>query len=631
MQRKKKQEAFAANPRTLGPLTELENHLPLDWWKLLFNALYVKTDGDVVEDTELTKKEVEFLLRTTSTQRGDRILDLCCGQGRHALELQRQGYKNVTGVDRSRYLIRLARQRATKENLAPKFHEGDARRLRFTENCFDVVLVMGNSFGYFDMVQDDAEVLKQVRHVLRSGGTMLLDLADGAWMKENFQRRSWEWIDKDQFVCRERELAEDSNRLISREVIVDAEKGVIADQFYAERLYDESSIAELLTANGFENVKIHSGWATESERNQDLGMMAHRMWVTAINRTKAPAKKVAKVSYPRVTVLLGDPLLADPVKLNNRFNEEDYVTIERLKTALSGLDSFTFSYQNDHSQLMNHLIEHPPEFVLNLCDEGFRNDPEKELHVSAILEMLKIPYTGAGPACLGLCYQKHLVSAIATSIDIPVPLEALIGCNEIGGRIPAIYPALIKPAKGDSSYGINMHAVVQNPDQAIEQISYLKNELDVSEVLIQEYLQGAEVSVGIIGNPDTGFTCLPILEVDYSHLPDELPKILSYESKWMPDSPYWTGIQYREFAGNEDNQRLLYDLTTRLFKQLQCRDYARFDFRYDANGVPKLLEVNPNPGWCWDGKLNIMNEMAGRTYMELLGMILHAAQKRFTA
>ncbi len=617
----------SVHPRTLGPLTELENHLPPEWWKTLFNALYLKTDADVVEDNRITGEEIDFILRNTGAVRGDRILDLCCGQGRHSLELLRRGYKLVTGVDRSRYLIRLAKQRAQRESLAGKFHEGDARKLRFPENSFDVVLVLGNSFGYFDMATDDAAVLKRVRTVLRAGGTLLLDLANGAWLRDNFQRRSWEWIDKDQFVCRERELTTDS-RLISREVIVDAEKGVIADQFYAERLYDEASIAELLLHNGFEQVRFNGGHATQSERNQDLGMMEHRIWVTAVNKPKRTRKKVVAVPYPKVTVLLGDPHLPDEVKLNGQFNEEDFITVDKLKSALAGLGDYSFSYMNDHTSLLQELITNPPEFVFNLCDEGYWNDPLKELHVPAMLEMLKVPYTGAGPACLGICYNKNLVSAIATSVDVPVPAESLITEQEMGGTIPAIYPALLKPAKGDSSFGINMNAVVNSPEEAIEQIAYIKNELGVGAILIQEFLQGTEVSVTLVGNPDCGYTYLPILEVDYSELPPDLPKILSYESKWEPDSPYWTQIRYREYAGPEDRQRLLYDYSARLFERLECRDYARFDFRFDGNGVPKLLEVNPNPGWCWDGKLNLMNEMAGKTYKDLLEMILTAAQRR---
>src|SRR6266446_9567211 len=94
--------------RTLGPVSDLERHLPSDWWRTLFNSLYLETDGDVVENDRNTEQEIDLLIRSVGLEPNDRILDLCCGQGRHALELARRGFKCVTGIDRSRYLIRLA-------------------------------------------------------------------------------------------------------------------------------------------------------------------------------------------------------------------------------------------------------------------------------------------------------------------------------------------------------------------------------------------------------------------------------------------------------------------------------------------------------------------------------------------
>ena len=133
--------------RTLGPVSDLERHLPPEWWKGLFNALYLKTDGDVVENGENTRRDVDVLIKGLNLQPKQRILDLCCGQGRHAIEL---GYLNLYGIDRSRYLIRLARKRAQEGGLTVHFSEGDARKIRFGESSLDVVYLMGNSFCNFD-------------------------------------------------------------------------------------------------------------------------------------------------------------------------------------------------------------------------------------------------------------------------------------------------------------------------------------------------------------------------------------------------------------------------------------------------------------------------------------------------
>ena len=621
----------SSTARTLGPVSDLERHLPSDWWRTLFNAVYLRTDGDVVENDANTIKEVDVLLKSAGIEPNDRILDLCCGQGRHSIELARRGFKNVTGIDRSRYLIRLGRRRARAESLSVAFQEGDARKFRVPESSFDVVCLMGNSFGYFEREEDDELVLASVKRGLRSGGTLAMDLADGEWMRTHFERRSWEWIDQVHFVCRERSLAADGVRLISREVVTHAERGVIADQFYAERLYTRAGIVDLFERVGFTNVRFHDSLCAESERNQDLGMMAQRMFLTARAPVKAAVAAKRRLIFPDITVIVGDPRLPDSVKLNGKFNPQDIETVGRLRDALGELVDYRFTMLDNHAALLTELRQRPPAFVLNLCDEGYNNDAFKELHVPALLDMLDVPYTGAGPSCLGLCYDKSLVRGIAEALDIPVPAETYYAPDDQGITIPSVFPALIKPTYGDSSFGITQHSVVHTPEQAIERLNHLRETLPGQPVLVQEFLTGAEYTVGIIGNPGVGLHFLPLLEVDFSDLPEDLPPILAYESKWDSSSPYWTSIKYREAKVSEDQRRRLTDYSTVLFERLSCRDYARFDFRADATGEIKLLEVNPNPGWCWDGKMNIMASYAGMRYTDMLRMILEAAEARIVA
>jgi D-alanine-D-alanine ligase len=613
----------------LGPVADLEQHLPSEWWRKLFNALYVKTDGDVVENSENTRKEVDFIVQSAAITPHSAILDLCCGQGRHCIELARRGFKNVTGVDRSRYLIRLAKKRAQAENLQVAFKEGDARNPKLAENSIDCVAIMGNSFGYFSNKSDDEKVLQTVGKLLRPTGQIVLDITDGAYMAEHFEKRSWEWIDEHHFVCRERSISSDKERLVSREVIVNDETGVIADQFYAERLYTRDGITKLLEKAGFRNVRHHGTAESHSERDQDLGMMARRLLLTA----DAPAyarKPKAKVAILDVTILMGDPRLPDTVKRNGQFNPEDLDTVRRLNDALLELPAYKFRYLDNHATLERDLLDLKTDLILNFCDEGWNNDAFKELHVPSLLELRGIPYTGAGPAALGMCYDKGLVRAVAQSIDVPVPLETYVRPGDHGATLPSVFPALLKPNFGDSSIGITKDAVVKNQTALLEYLEKLRAMFPkrAMPVLVQEYLTGAEYSVGMVGNPDQGLRALPILEVDFSRLDPSLPKILGYESKWEPDSPYWTQLRYHEAQLPEHIQQQLIENSARLFERMGCRDYARFDFRADAKGEIKLLEVNPNPGWSWDGKMNIMAGFQGMRYSELLGQILQSAVER---
>lgn len=617
------------SPRScLGPVADLEQHLPAEWWRKLFNALYVKTDGDVVENVENTRRDVDFIVAGAAVQPGSQILDLCCGQGRHCLELARRGFKNVTGVDRSRYLIRLAKKRAQNEGLQVVFKEGDARNPRLPESMFDCVAIMGNSFGYFSNQKDDEKVLTTVGKMMRPSGQLLLDITDGGYMADHFERRSWEWIDEHHFVCRERSLSADRGRLISREVIVHDELGVIADQFYAERLYTKDSIGKLLEKTGFRNIRHHGSTESISDRDQDLGMMARRLLLTA-DAPQLPARKPkGKVQRIDVTVLLGDHRLPDTVKREGVFSAEDMDTVRRLKDALAELPQYRFRYLDNHQTLGRDLSELRTDIVFNLCDEGFNNDPFKELHVPSLLDLHGLPYTGGAPGNLAACYDKGLVRAVAMTLDVPVPLETYVRPGDQGATLPSVFPAFLKPNFGDSSQGITKDAVVSNEKALLDYLDKLRVEFPKRPVLVQEYLTGAEYSVGLIGNADQGLRALPILEVDFSKLDPDLPKILGYESKWDPDSPYWTQIRYQEAQLSEILQQQLVEHSARLFERLGCRDYARFDFRADGRGEIKLLEVNPNPGWCWDGKMNLMAGFQGMRYAEMLAQILAAAVER---
>ena len=98
----------------------------------------------------------------------------------------------------------------------------------------------------------------------------------------------------------------------------------------------------------------------------------------------------------------------------------------------------------------------------------------------------------------------------------------------------------------------------------------------------------------------------------------------------MPPAYYQSSIVGEVACLDDEIQRQLADYASVLFERLGCRDYARFDFRTDISGTIKLLEVNPNPGWCWDGKMNIMAGFDGLRYSDMLRMILEATQERIS-
>ncbi len=627
----KRQKKSSARTVILGPVASLEDYVQPEWWRSIFNSMYLKTDADVVDDLKITRSEVDLFSETLHLTPDDNILDLCCGQGRHILELNRRGFK-AEGLDRSRYLIQKAKASAKKENLNIRFKEGDARKLPYSPDSFEVVMMLGNSFGYFETVKDDLRILKEISRVLKPWGRLLLDVSDGEYLKEKFQPRSWEWIDKKLFVCRERSLSSDRQRLISREVVTEVTKGVITDQFYAERLYTKDDLLKLFAEAGFSDAAIHGEISTDSMRNQDLGMMERRIIITGkVKKEWAPTRKrLRKTAKKKIVVLFGDPNKPDPLKPCAVFDDDDLYTIDQLKSALQRLHGFDFTYLANHNTFIQDLskLSGKIEMVLNLCDEGYNNDPRKELHIPALLEMLDLSYTGSSSQCLAFCYDKSLVRGIAKEMGIPVSEAFFIEPDDSAFNLPFSFPVIVKPNFGDSSFGITQQSVAYNHEELINAISIIREKLGYDKpILVEELLTGKDLSVGVIGNPLTSYTVLPITEEDYSEVPEDLPRICGYEAKWLPDSPYFK-IKSVPVKLPDTTEKFIVECCMKLFERLECRDYSRFDWRLDAEGNPKLLEVNPNPGWCWDGHLAKMAKFADISYSEMLQMILQAAEQR---
>lgn len=144
-----------------------------EWWETTFNEKYTTTYVDAAP-FELTIKQVDFLHKNLKLKKGAKILDLACGFGRHSIELAKKGY-NVTGVDFSNYLIKLARDEAKKQNINVTFIKKDIRKIYF-KGKFDAAINMFTSFGYFKNEEDHALAIKNFSQSLKVKGKLLIDL-----------------------------------------------------------------------------------------------------------------------------------------------------------------------------------------------------------------------------------------------------------------------------------------------------------------------------------------------------------------------------------------------------------------------------------------------------------------------
>lgn len=258
-------------------------HVDPDWWKTLFDEVYLLTDAPFVCNADVTKHEVDVVERLLPLSPTEHILDLCGGQGRHAIELVRRGYAHVTVLDYSDFLLQQGRQEAAALALPVVFCQGDARATSLATASVDVVLVMANSFGFFVDAADDRRVLTEVVRLLAPGGRFLLDLINRDMALQQFRPESWHEATNDIVVCWKRELAHDMVHV--REMVLSKRTGLLRDRTYAERLYSRKQICTLLQDVGFEKIEIQCnvlGYHPDS--STDYGLATNRMVVTAMKR-----------------------------------------------------------------------------------------------------------------------------------------------------------------------------------------------------------------------------------------------------------------------------------------------------------------------------------------------------------
>ena len=253
-----------------------------DWWQELFDELYLQTDARSVCDETLTLKEVDFLEKTldlsASIDGAAPILDLCGGQGRHALELASRGYTDLTVLDYSACLIDLGRQKACADSLNVAFIQGDARSTGLPARTYRYIIIMGSSFGYFADEAENCKILIEARRLLAPEGVLLLDLPDKTYVTQYFKPASVHRINSDLEVRRSRKLEEDI--IFSREIVISDAHGRLRDHTYCTRLYSPDQITLLLRANKFDTVDFQTDFMCR-KGEADYGTMTNRMIVKA--------------------------------------------------------------------------------------------------------------------------------------------------------------------------------------------------------------------------------------------------------------------------------------------------------------------------------------------------------------
>jgi D-alanine-D-alanine ligase len=291
-----------------------------------------------------------------------------------------------------------------------------------------------------------------------------------------------------------------------------------------------------------------------------------------------------------------------------------------------GFNPYVFAIEYFSKDFVQTLMEIAPQFVFNLCEE-LNGKSELEMCVAGFLELMGIPYTGSNPFALGLALNKFHVKQILRSAGIPTAR----GYVRYPGQKFAIprgmrFPMLVKPSRQDASLGINSNSVCHDARALEKQIRYI-HEVYEQEALVEEYLDGREFNVSVIGDQDP--EVLAISEIDFSGLPNDEPRIVSYRAKWDEESPmYASTIPICPANLTKRLDHRIKDIALRSYVCIGCRDYARVDMRTDARGSIYVLEVNPNPDISPKAGFARAARAAGYSYSEIILQISEAAIER---
>lgn len=310
--------------------------------------------------------------------------------------------------------------------------------------------------------------------------------------------------------------------------------------------------------------------------------------------------------------------------------EKDLTVIGRaieqtLKTRGYKISFFDF---NDLSKAFNDLKNSDVDLVFNVC-ERINNSSLLEPHVASILDTLQIPYTGSNPFTLGLCIDKIRVKKLLSYHKIPTPEWDYVYSLDDDIRDDLKYPLIVKPANTDNSIGITNDSVVRNKAELSLQLEKVLKEIG-RPALIEEYIEGDEYDVPIIGSEDDDLRILPLARSIFDNLPNNLWHIYPFEAKYGEDSAYDQIIKQRPPKNiNKKLETLLGEIALDTYNILDCHDYGRVEIRVDKNNNPYVLELNPNPSLDQQGTFSASAQVVGMDYGDFLEEIIRLAIKRY--
>lgn len=284
----------------------------------------------------------------------------------------------------------------------------------------------------------------------------------------------------------------------------------------------------------------------------------------------------------------------------------------------------TLAVNRNLQRTIDEINKFNPDVIYNFV-ESVEGISSYEWCMAGLFELLGFEYTGCNPASLGNCLNKERTKQILNSRGIKTPAGITLKTNARFTKkdINLEFPLIIKLLNEDASIGISEYSVVNNYTELRKQFNFLSNTYK-QNLILEEYIEGRELNVAILGNK-----VLPISEINFDGLPKGLPKIVTYDGKWIEKSVYYNHTKPVCPAKLNNNvKKKIERAALKAFEALDCRDYARVDIRLTKKGVPFVIEVNPNPDISSDSGFARAAAANGIKHDELLYTIANFALSR---
>lgn len=295
------------------------------------------------------------------------------------------------------------------------------------------------------------------------------------------------------------------------------------------------------------------------------------------------------------------------------------LTEEGHKVSLLGIHS-------DLRELLDKLDEQKPELVFNLC-ETFDDNYYGEMYVAAVLDMLNIRFTGTAPSGLALRQDKAVTKKLLSFYDVSCPQYATFAKDKLEFAGKMRFPLFVKPLKKDASAGIDEKSLVSDYSSLMKKIEYIHKELQ-DTALVEEYIEGREFYISVLGNDPV--EALPLIELDFSKLPDNYKHIYSEKAKFDEKSEVYKLINFGIATDiTPEIRNKITMIGVKAANALQVLDYARVDIRLAQDGVPYVVEVNANPYLEQTAELPVAALQAGMGYGTLVNKIVEISWKRW--